>query len=191
MNNQALDLIDIGLKLVACFYAVSSLYGVKRLAANFIMEQAIFSLGASDARETRAERERAYFLAGNLVLIGVGGVMLFFKLSVAAYVFMSALILYTLYLLVLAPRFWDPHDAPDAQGRSSTWSAYWAFLAATIFVVHAFWNGNLLSIAETPGTILSIPSALSLVLLIFGLRCIASMRMIPAAAHDNDGSELE
>ena len=60
-----------------------------------------------------------------------------------------------LYLLVLAPRYFDAEDPPDAAGRRQSWNAFVIYLAATAFVAWAALTGRLLEWRDVPWQLLA------------------------------------
>ena len=128
------------LRLLGAFYALAAGLGLRRIAMDLLLTQALSALAAADPRETAAERRRAWFLATQLLLVGVAGIALMALLDVALPLFAISAALYAVYLLVLAPRFFDPLDPldpPEEHGRAQRWRAFWVYLAATALIACA------------------------------------------------------
>lgn len=132
------------LRLIGAFYALTASLVLRQAAANAFLDMVLVGLGADVApEEQRAERLRRAILIANGILIGIGGVWLMALSSLATVIFIVCAISYGAYLLVIAPRFLDPHDEPDAVGRAQTRNALLVYLAATAIVAAAQAGGLL------------------------------------------------
>jgi hypothetical protein len=167
------------LRLFGAFYAVGSVAGLRKAAMWALMDRMIAAIGAPDPRETRAAMRRTAWLSANLVLVGGGGIALALLLAPAAPLFLLGAALQALYLGVLAPRFLDPWDAPDEQGRAATRRAFWLHLGVTAVVLAAWWRGLLLPVTEAGGLLLGLGFGFCLALGGFALRQWRAARPLP------------
>ena len=132
---------EAALRVVGLFYVLSGVLVVRSLAASGLADAAYSAIMGKPPHP--AERAREVWLAVSSVLIAAGGLALVLLLDVAAVLFILSAVLQIAYLGVIAPRFFDPHDAPDAAGRAKTWNAAIVYLVATALVVLAARGGVL------------------------------------------------
>lgn len=169
----------LGLRLLGAFYAVGALAGLRRQAMDMLLTQALAALARPDPRETRAETRRAWFLASQLMLVGVVGVALMALLDLALSLMIVSAGIYGLYIFWLSPSFFDPFDPPEEPGRSQTWRAFWLYLGAVALVALAGWGGVLRPVAEEPWPTLAAVALLAAALVAYGLRLLWKMRQAP------------
>jgi hypothetical protein len=182
--------LDAVLRLVGAFYAVGSLFGLKRMAADFLLTQAIGAIGKPKPLEARAEKERNLALTSSLLLVGIGGIVLLAGLEPAAFIFFVSLLLYAGYLFILAPLRLDPHDPPEEPGRGQTRNAFWIYLAATALVGAAWRQGRLTPLAAASPTALAFAGAAALALIVFAARLRLQARLKgPAWSGASAGDE--
>ena len=167
------------LRLLGVFYALGAGLGLRRIAMDLLLTQALSALAAADPRETAAERRRAWFLATQLLLVGVAGIALMALLDVALPLFAISAALYAVYLLVLAPRFFDRFDPPDVPGRSQTWRAFWTYLVATALVAAAGWGELLRPWQEQAWPVLAVAGLLAAAMVAYGLQLMRRMQSVP------------
>lgn len=139
---------DLAFRLVGLFYLASGVLVVRTLAVS-AMTDATWSAIMGKAVHP-AERAREIWLAAGSVVIAAGGLALMLLLDVAAVLFVLGTLQQLVYLFVAAPRFFDPHDAPDPAGRASTRNAALVHLAVTVAVVAAAASGELRAWDEQP-----------------------------------------
>lgn len=139
---------EIALRLVGTFYAVAGIFGIKAALSSHLLDQAIAAIAAK--RPSRVEALRNAWLLCAAILILAGGVMLMLLLAAAAWVFLASALAQALYLFVVAPRWLDLEDPPDARGRRQSTNAFVLFSAATALVLWASLTGRLLGIDEVP-----------------------------------------
>ncbi|MFG1479787.1 hypothetical protein V5F53_14175 [Xanthobacter sp. V4C-4] len=140
--------VETALRLLGLFYVLSGVVVVRSLAAS-AMADATYAAIMGTAPHP-AERARETWLAAGSVLIGTGGLALVLLLDVAAVLFVLGAIQQVVYLGVVAPRYLDPHDEPDAAGRAKTWTAAIVYLLATAIVVAAERGGVLRPWLDAP-----------------------------------------
>ena len=81
------------------------------------------------------------------------------RVDLAAWLFLASALGQAAYILVLAPRYFDLHDPPDARGRRQTINAFVIYSAATAFVLWALATGRLLYWRELPWPVAAIAAA--------------------------------
>lgn len=140
--------IEIVLRLLGAFYVMSGVLVVRSLAVSAMADATYAAIMGSAPHP--AERAREIWLAAGSVLIGAGGLALALLLDVAAVLFVFGALQQFVYLGIVAPRFLDPYDEPDAAGRAKTWSAALAYLVVTALVVAAAKAGMLRPWQDAP-----------------------------------------
>lgn len=133
--------VETALRVVGLFYVMSGVLVVRSLAVSGMADAAYTAIMGTPPHP--AERARELWLAASSVLIAAGGLALILLLDLAAVLFILGALLQIAYLGVIAPRYLDPHDAPDAGGRAKTWNAAIVYLVATGLVVLAALGGVL------------------------------------------------
>lgn len=136
------------LRALGLFYVLSGVLVVRSLAMSTVVDATYTAIVGTPPRP--AERAREIWLAASSVLIGAGGLALVLLLDVAAALFILAAIQQLAYLGFVAPRYFDPHDEPDATGRAKTWNAAIVYLMATALVVAAALGGVLRPWLDAP-----------------------------------------
>lgn len=169
------------LRLLGAFYALSAGFGLRRHAIDMLLTQALSALAMPDPRETAAGTRRAWFLSTQLLVVGVAGIALMALLDLALPLFVVSAALYALYVVVLAPRFFDPFDPPEEAGRSQTRRAFWIYLTVTVLIVAAGWGGLLRPWREEAWPVLAIAGLLAAGLVAYGIRLMWRMQVVPGA----------
>lgn len=94
---------------------------------------------------SRADMALPLWHIGSSAVVLAGGVALMLRLDAATWLFVASALGQAAYLTVLAPRFFDAVDPPDAEGRSQTTNAFVIYAAVTAFVMWAHYSGRLQS----------------------------------------------
>lgn len=123
---------DIGLRLIGLFYIAAGIVAARQMLLNDILDKALSGLTMEPV--PRAEALRARWLMGGALSVFLGGTLLAVLSVLALPAFLIAAAGQALYLGHVAPRFLDPGDPPDADGRRSTANAFRLYLAATALV---------------------------------------------------------
>jgi hypothetical protein len=152
-----MDLTDILLRLVGAFYAFAGVVGSRVALTSHFLDRAISAIGGKPT--PRAETLQFYWLLGSALLVLAGGAALMLRIDVAAWVFLASALGQAAYILVLAPRFFDLHDPPDARGRRQTVNAFIVYSAATAFVLWALAAGRLMPWRELPWPLAAVAAA--------------------------------
>jgi len=147
--NIALEAV---LRALGLFYVLSGVLVVRSLAASAMADATYTAIMGTPPHP--AERAREIWLAAGSVLIAAGGLALILLLDVAAVLFVLGAIQQLVYLGIVAPRYLDPHDEPDAAGRAKTWNAAIVYLVATALVVAAARGGLLRPWLDAPAWLL-------------------------------------
>lgn len=150
-------IVEFALRSLGLFYVLSGVLVVRSLALS-VMADATYAAIMGGAPHP-AERAREIWLAAGSVLIGAGGLALALLLDVAAVLFVLGALQQMVYLVIVAPRYLDPHDEPDAAGRAQTWRAAIAYVVVTAVVVAAAKAGVLHPWRESPGWLLALAGA--------------------------------
>ncbi|MFG1331856.1 hypothetical protein V5F41_11455 [Xanthobacter autotrophicus] len=136
------------LRALGLFYVLSGVLVVRSLAVSAMADATYSAIVGTPTHP--AERAREIWLAAGSVLIGVGGLALVLLLDVAAVLFILGAIQQLAYLGFIAPRYFDPHDEPDAGGRAKTWNAAIVYVVATALVVAVARGGVLRPWLDAP-----------------------------------------
>ena len=99
-------------------------------------------------KPSRVETAQTAWLLVSSALVLLGGVLLLAGLAPALVVFAASAAGQAAYIFVVAPRFFDRDDPPDARGRQQTTNAFVLYLAATAFIGWAWWRGRLTPLGE-------------------------------------------
>lgn len=164
--------IEILLCLVGAFYAFGGFVATRAALTSHFMDRAIAALGGE--KPARSETVKTYWMLAAAGIILAGGASLLFLLDVAVGLFLASAAGQALYLLVLAPRFFDAVDPPEAAGRRATVNAFVIYLASTALVVWAWKAGKLVSVASAAWPALAIPAALVLAHIAYVVRMLAA-----------------
>ncbi|MDI4655225.1 hypothetical protein [Xanthobacter autotrophicus] len=150
-------IIEAILRLLGLFYVLSGVLVVRSLAVSAMADAAYAAIMGGPPHP--AERAREIWLAAGSVLIGAGGLALVLLLDVAVVLFVLGALQQMVYLVIVAPRFLDPHDAPDGAGRAKTWQAAIFYLVVTALVVAAAKAGLLRPWQDMPAWLLAAAGA--------------------------------
>jgi uncharacterized MAPEG superfamily protein len=85
--------------------------------------------------------------------------LLMLLVDLAAWVFAASALAQAAYLFVLAPRYFDVADPPDAGGRRQSTNAFVVYCAATALVLWALFTGRLAAWQDTPAALLGVAGA--------------------------------
>lgn len=132
---------EVVLRLVGLFYVLSGVLVVRSLAVSALADSAYTAI--MGRAPSRAERVREIWLGAGSVVIGAGGLALALLMDLAVPLFVLGAVQQGVYLLIVAPRFLDPVDAPDPAGRAKTVNAAVVYAAVTVAVVLAAQAGLL------------------------------------------------
>jgi hypothetical protein len=143
-----MDPVEVILRLVGAFYAFAGVVATRAALTSHFVDRAIAAIGGT--RAPRAETLQFYWLLGSAILVGAGGLALMLVMDIAAWLFLVSALGQAAYIGVLAPRYFDMHDPPDAGGRRQTVNAFVVYAAATALVLWALATGRLLGWRELP-----------------------------------------
>lgn len=143
-----MDTADIALRIVGAFYAFAGVVAARASISSHLIDRAIAQIGSK--KQPFSETAQAVWLIGASLVVLAGGSALLLKLDVAVWLFLASTILQALYILVVAPRWFDVEDPPDPAGRQRTTNAFVIYLGATAIVVWAYMTGRLLRIDQLP-----------------------------------------
>jgi len=129
------DISQAALVAIGAFYTFAGIVGLRVAVQGRFMDMAI--AGISATKPPAAETARGLWLLCSSVVVLAGGLFLVLRLEWSAAVFAVSALSQALYLLVLAPRIFDPADPPDARGRQQTINSFILYSAATLFVLWA------------------------------------------------------
>jgi hypothetical protein len=127
---------------VGAFYAFAGLVGVRASLQGRLIDIAI--AGISMKPPAKAETAQGLWLIISSLVVLAGGLFLVLRLEWAAVAFVVSAAGQALYLLLIAPKYFDPQDPPDATGRQQTINAFILYSAATLFVLWAYRTGKLM-----------------------------------------------
>jgi len=191
MSDLSGAIVDAVLRAIGAFYLFGAVAGLRRAAMDLLLTMMLGVIGSADPRETKAERERAQCLVVNLLLVGCGGIALMVLLRTAAWIFLTSLAFYALYLFVLAPRRFDPFDPPEEPGRSQTRNAFFVYAAATLLVCAAAWAERLTPLDKATPVALAVAGLGSAALLGYAVHVLRKVSISgkPSLADGNTSDE--
>ncbi|TDR89020.1 hypothetical protein [Enterovirga rhinocerotis] len=144
------DILAIVLQGAGLFYLLAAFAGLRSVAMDRFLSQAIDALAPRPEAEQKADRLRNGFLAVSLLAFGIAGAALLARLEVALPLLAAVLGLQIVYLGILAPRLVDPAGPPDPGSRSKSWLLT-AILGALAILAFAAWRiGALFPFAQAP-----------------------------------------
>jgi hypothetical protein len=127
---------------VGAFYAFAGFVGMRAALQGRLIDLAI--AGISMTPPAKAETARGAWLLVSSLVVLAGGLFLVLRLDWAAAAFVVSAAGQAIYLLLIAPKFFDPGDPPDEKGRQQTINAFILYSAATLFVLWAYRTGKLM-----------------------------------------------
>ena len=150
MESESIELTDIVLRVIGAFYAFAGYVATRAGLMSRLIDQAIAAIAMK--KPARTETAQNAWLLATAALVLVGGVLLLGGLELAAWVFAVSSLGQAAYIYVVAPRYFDRDDPPDANGRRQTTNAFVIFTATTAFIVWAAYRGRLVHVqdASTP-----------------------------------------
>ena len=154
-----MDATDIAIRLIGLFYVFAGIVGSRAMLSSLLMDRALSAIGNTPA--PRGELARTVWLMGVTLLVLYSGAALVLGLKLASYLFVVSVALQAFYFFVAAPRYFDVHDAPDAQGRSQSMNAFIIFTLATCVVLWAHSRGILVDSHDVPWPALALAGALA------------------------------
>jgi hypothetical protein len=127
---------------VGAFYAFAGLVGLRASLQGRLIDIAI--AGISMKPPAKAETARGLWLLVSSLVVLAGGLFLVLRLHWAAAAFVVSAAGQAIYLLLIAPKYFDRDDPPDATGRQQTINAFILYSAATLFVLWAYRTDKLM-----------------------------------------------
>lgn len=149
---ETIELTDIFLRVIGAFYAFAGYVATRSAMMSRFLDQAIAAISLEKPKP--AETARSVWLLAGAALVLAGGVFLLAGLELAAWTFAASALAQASYIYVVAPRYLDVEDPPDAQGRQQTTNAFVVYAAATVFILWAAYRGRLIGIAEVSTPVL-------------------------------------
>ncbi|MBL8578868.1 MAG: hypothetical protein JNK47_16720 [Mesorhizobium sp.] len=171
-----MDAAELALRAIGGFYAFAGIVAIRAGAMGELLTKALIAIKGTATDEDRADRIRTKILALNSVLMGIGGVLLAALLDIALPVFLLSVLIYAAYILVIAPRFLDPHDPPDERGRRQSRNAMWLYLVAAAFMLLGWWQGVLRPVVEESVVVLAIAALASAGIVAYAVKSFAPLR---------------
>lgn len=182
--------IEILLCIVGAFYLFGGFVATRAALTAHFIDRAISAIGGE--KPPRAEVMKSYWMIAAAVVILAGGASLLFLLDAAVWLFLASAAGQALYLLILAPRFFDAVDPPEAAGRRATINAFVIYLASTALVVWAWTAGKLVAVQDASWLALAIPAALVLAHVAYTVRTLArAPQASPFAGFHGAGADEE
>jgi hypothetical protein len=179
------ELADLCLATIGAFYTLAGHVATRAALMSLWMDRALAEIRGN--RPARVEIMRSAWLltAANVVL--AGGIALLLRLDLALWLFVASLAGQAAYLLVVAPRYFDVADPPDAAGRRSTVIAAVVYAAATAAVAWAAYEGRLSAWNDHSWQLLAVAAAA------IGGHAAYTIRkaVAPATTSPAGGDELE
>lgn len=142
------DGIDAGLIVMGAFYAFAGIVAARAAVMSNILDEALSKISMKPTPPV--ERHLFWWLFSSSVVVFLGGVALMLRSEPALWLFVLSAAGQAFYLMLLAPRYFDRDDPPDAQGRSKTTNAFYVYLVATALVAFAASSGRLRGLDKIP-----------------------------------------
>lgn len=179
------DLLRLVLRLVGAFYLLAAILGLRAVAMDRLLTNAI--AGITLGKASRGDLLRNRFLTVSSLSIGIAALALLALLDLALPLLLAALGLQLVYLCYLGPRLVDPDEAPEPGSRRKSVIATGVIAAVAFLGFAAWWRGLLYGLAEAP-----ISAALAGAGLValggYAVRLSRDARLDrPSAANDDDG----
>ncbi len=149
-----MDLIDVLLRLLGAFYVFAGYVASRATLTGKIVDHAIAALEST--RAPSGQTHRAIWLLAMALLVLAGGVALMLLLKLASWIFLACVLQQAAYFGILAPRYFDPAEAPDAQGRRQSRNAFMIYTLATALVLWAHASGRLYDGADIAAPLLAV-----------------------------------
>ncbi len=144
--NETVELTDIVLRVIGAFYAFAGFVATRAAMMSRLLDQAIAAISLQKPKP--AETAQIAWLLVTAAIVLAGGVFLLAGMQLAAWTFVVSVLGRAAYIYVLAPRYFDREDPPDAQGRQRTTNAVVIYTAATAFILWAAYRGRLVGVGE-------------------------------------------
>ena len=144
--NETVELTDIVLRVIGAFYAFAGVVATRSAMMSRFIDQALAAISLQKPKP--AETARSVWMFAGAALVLAGGVFLLAGLKLAAWTFAASTLAQASYIYVVAPRYLDAEDPPDAQGRQQTTNAFVIYAAATAFIVWAAYRGRLAGVGD-------------------------------------------
>lgn len=125
------------MRLAGGFYFLTAFLVIRATAQSAFLDQVLGALSAPSPAESRAAGLRKTWLGLGALLTGAAGLSGAVGWSAAGLLFLAACLGQWTWLLVVAPRFVDPFDAPSPSGRRATRNAALGHTALTIATITA------------------------------------------------------
>ncbi|MEJ1158597.1 hypothetical protein [Prosthecomicrobium sp. N25] len=142
------EAVPLLLRAVGVFYLAGGAMVGRAVRFGAATDRMAEALGLSTSR---AERIRTWWLAAGAVTTAASGLALVMLAEAAAWLFAFATLQQALYLFVVSPRWLDPDDPPEAEGRRQSTRAFVMFAVATVLVAAAAHDGHLADWRALPG----------------------------------------
>lgn len=179
----SVDLYTPVLVMFGAFYAFAGVVAARAALVSSFFDRALAAI--SGKAPTRAETLRTLWLVVGALLVLAAGVALALRLQLAIALFVASALTQALYLRVLAPRWFDRDDPPDAAGRRATTNAFILYCGATSFVIWAGLTDRLHPLSSvTPWVLASAAGAVAA----FGLYVVVRVLMPIGAPAAADGA---
>jgi hypothetical protein len=136
-----MDAIAIALWLIGAFYVFAGVVATRAGLTSYFIDRAIAAIALKKPSTTELAQTVWLLVAANVIFIGGLALMIF--ADFAALLFVVSAAAQAIYLTVVAPRLFDPHEPPDAKGRRATVNAFLIYTAATVAVLAAWKAGRL------------------------------------------------
>lgn len=141
-----MDGTDIALRFVGAFYTFAGFVATRAALMSSFLDYAIAQIGMQ--KISTRERVQTAWLMAAAAGVFASGLALLLLLDVALWLFLISALGQAVYLVVLAPYYFDVEDPPDAKGRQGSTNAFVLYGAVTAIVIAAFSAGKLRPLAS-------------------------------------------
>jgi hypothetical protein len=145
------SLSDIALRMIAAFYAFVMFLGVRKLAMDRLLDNAIaaITLKKDKSPQARGDRLRWQMMMLIFVLGAPACILVAGMISAGIPLLIAVNILSLANMGVVMPKFVDPYEPPHPIVRRNSWIATLVFLLFSLWVLLHWRNGNMTGIADT------------------------------------------
>ena len=143
---SGIEFTDVVLRVIGAFYAFAGFVGTRAGLMSIFFDKAIAAI--SMKKTSTPERIQSAWLIAASGVVFIGGVLLLAGLEAAVWVFALSTLAQAAYIHVIAPRYFDADNPPEATGRRQTTNAFVIYFAATAFVMWAAWRGRLIPFGD-------------------------------------------
>jgi hypothetical protein len=152
-----MDIAELSLRIVGAFYAFAGYVATRAALTSRFLDRAIAAISLQ--KPSPADTAQFAWLLCAATVVLAGGLALLLLLDLSVWLFLVSSLGQAAYLFVVAPRYFDAADPPDAGGRRQSTNAFVLYATATAFVLWAGYTGRLMHWGDVPQLLLALAVA--------------------------------